>query len=138
MVKAKSIDAEEVEKDEYEEVSLEERIITMEKKINWILGLVVVVTILSLLLCVFVLQDDNGTYSNNGTTNNESSETEEEYNSTYDVSAFKEIKAQNIEKESKNKTIMIYIGRSTCGYCVQFVPILTNVQKTLGGYTTSR
>ena len=31
---------------------------------------------------------------------------------------------------------MIYIGRSTCGYCVQFVPVLTQVQKELGGYTT--
>ena len=48
----------------------------------------------------------------------------------------REIKPKDIEKESKNKTILVYIGRETCGYCVQYVPFLTEVQKTLGSYTT--
>ena len=127
---------EEIEElDEYEEVSLEDRVIGMEKKVNWILGLCVIITILSLLISVFVL---TGEGSKNNTSNNETNteEKEQETSNSYDVSAFKEIKAQDIAKESKNKKIMVYIGRSTCGYCVQFVPILTQVQKTLGGYTT--
>ena len=127
--------AKEIEKDEYEDVSLEERVVSMEKKINWILGLLVLITIFSLLIMVFVLQDGNTSTRKGENTTSETEETQS-YSANYDVSAFKEIKAQDIAKESKNKTIMVYVGRETCGYCIQFVPILTSVQKSLGGYTT--
>lgn len=137
--KAKEIEEKEeiIEEDEYEEVSNEERIANIEKKVNWILGLCVLVTILTLLISVFVISGD-GTknYSNSSSESSEKESSDEQSNSSsYDVSSFKEIKAKDIEKESKNKTIVIYIGRSTCGYCVQYVPILKSVQEKFG-YTT--
>ena len=36
---------------------------------------------------------------------------------------------RDLKKLSKGKTILVYIGRSTCGYCVQFVPVLKEVQE---------
>ena len=63
-----------------------------------------------------------------GTTDSQSGKPTE-VSADYDVSAFKEIKAQDIKKESKGKNILIYVGRSSCGYCVQYVPVLTQVQE---------
>jgi len=126
-----------IEEDEYSEVSNEERIANIEKKVNWILGLCVLVTILTLLISVFVISSD-GTKNYSNSSSSEKGTAEEQSNnssSSYDVSSFKEIKAKDIEKESKNKTIIIYIGRSTCGYCVKYVPVLKTVQEKFG-YTT--
>lgn len=111
--------------DEYEELTLEDRVMNIEKKVNWTFGLAVIITIISVLLLIFVLAD--GTSSSNSNTNGEPTESSE-VASDYDVSEFKEIKAQDIAKESKGKNIIIYVGRSTCGYCVQYVPILKEVQ----------
>lgn len=111
--------------DEYEELTLEDRVMNIEKKVNWTFGLAVIITIISVLLLIFVLAD--GTSSSNSNTNDEPAESSE-VASDYDVSEFKEIKAQDIAKESKGKNILIYVGRSTCGYCVQYVPILKEVQ----------
>ena len=111
--------------DEYEELTLEDRVMNIEKKVNWTFGLAVIITIISVLLLIFVLAD--GTNSSNSNTNSEPTESSE-VASDYDVSEFKEIKAQDIAKESKGKNIIIYVGRSTCGYCVQYIPILKEVQ----------
>ncbi len=111
--------------DEYEELTLEDRVMNIEKKVNWTFGLAVIITIISVLLLIFVLAD--GTSSSNSNTNGEPTESSE-VASDYDVSEFKEIKAQDIAKESKGKNIIIYVGRPTCGYCVQYVPILKEVQ----------
>lgn len=111
--------------DEYEELTLEDRVMNIEKKVNWTFGLTVIITIISVLLLIFVLADGA---DNSGTGTNESGENSTEVAADYDVSEFKEIKAQDIKKESKGKNIIIYIGRSTCGYCVQYVPILKEVQ----------
>ena len=111
--------------DEYEELTLEDRVMNIEKKVNWTFGLAVIITIISVLLLIFVLAD--GTNSSNSNTNSEPTESSE-VASDYDVSEFKEIKAQDIAKESKGKNIIIYVGRPTCGYCVQYVPVLKEVQ----------
>lgn len=47
----------------------------------------------------------------------------------YDISKFDEISAKDIESKSKDKTIVVYIGRETCGYCVKFIPVLQEVQE---------
>ena len=112
--------------DEYEELTLEDRVMNIEKKVNWTFGLTVVITIISVLLLIFVLAD--GTDKSESGSSESSSGEPTEVAQDYDVSEFKEIKAQDIKKESKGKNILIYVGRSTCGYCVQYVPVLKEVQ----------
>ena len=119
------------EYDEYEELSLEDRVMNIEKKVTAVLWLVVITMIVAILSLIFVISDDTSK-SESGTGTDT---TETESNSEYDVSKFTEIKAQDIEDLSKGKTILVYIGRSTCGYCVQFVPVLKEVQEK-HSYTT--
>ena len=118
--------------DEYEELTLEDRVANIEKKVNWTFGLTVVITIISVLILIFVLAGDTEKVANNSNENGNSAEVAEEY----DVSAFKEIKAQDIKKESKGKNILIYVGRSSCGYCIQYVPVLKEIQEKYNKYTT--
>ena len=40
--------------DEYEELTLEDRVINIEKKVNWTFGLAVVITIISVLILIFI------------------------------------------------------------------------------------
>ena len=132
---AKKVEEKDVEKelelDEYEELSLEDRVMNIEKKVTAVLWLVVITMIVAILSLIFVISDDSSkAKSNEGTET-----TEKETNSEYDVSKFKEVKAQDLKKLSKDKTILVYIGRSTCGYCVQFVPVLKEVQEK-HSYTT--
>ena len=65
--------------------------------------------------------------------------TEEETDKTseYDVSMFTEkTTTEAVESIKKGDTEVVYIGRSTCGYCVKFLPILQQAQKEYG-YTTT-
>lgn len=71
-----------------------------------------------------------------GSNNENTSVTESsEYNTDYDVSPFKEISAKNIEKETKGKLSVVYIGRESCGWCAAFLPNLWNAQDEYG-FTT--
>lgn len=54
---------------------------------------------------------------------------EEESDKELDVSMFEEIQPNNIEKLSKGKTIVVFLGRSSCKYCVNFAEVLSDVQK---------
>ncbi len=86
-----------------------------------ILGLLVVNT-------CFVLFD-SGT--------NTTKETEEEETSDYDVSSFKAIDETEFLATVKDTDLqVIYLGRSTCGYCVQFLPTMKQAQEEYG-YTTN-
>lgn len=49
---------------------------------------------------------------------------------SYDVSKFKAINTEQfIDAYKGSETKLIYLGRPDCGYCVKFVPILTEVQE---------
>lgn len=62
--------------------------------------------------------------------------TEEQINSNYDVSMFKEVTMDEaIDLFDSKETKLIYIGRATCGYCIQFLPALQQAQ-TEYGYQT--
>lgn len=65
----------------------------------------------------------------------QSTDDNDELSGDYDISKFDEIKATDISSESKDKTILVYIGRETCGYCVKFIPVLQEVQEK-HSYTT--
>lgn len=61
---------------------------------------------------------------------------DEEDNTNYDVSKFRELKVNEVLKLFDDNSLhIVYMGRPTCYYCVQFVPILNKVQESLG-YTT--
>ena len=124
---------------EEKELTLEDRIANMEKKTSAILILSVVIAILSLVtMCVTIFGGNSGNKntSKEPTEATEPTEEGEPVSYEYDVSKFNEISASDIAKVSKDKTILLYIGRSTCGYCIQYVPVLQEVQDKYGKYTT--
>ena len=51
---------------------------------------------------------------------------------TYDTSAYTIIKPSDIEKESKDKTIVLWIGRQSCGYCTMFEPYFRKAANNYG------
>ena len=57
-------------------------------------------------------------------------------NTEYDVSSFKEISYNDfMDKYKDENKSLIYIGRSTCIHCINFLPILKQAQKEYD-YTT--
>ena len=63
--------------------------------------------------------------------------TEEETNTEYDVSSFNAInETQFLATVKKSDLQVIYLGRSTCGYCIQFLPSIKQAQ-TDYKYTTN-
>ena len=67
------------------------------------------------------------TYGSNNGGNNSGEPTEQA--TSYDTSSFKTIMPSDIKKESKNETIVVLWARQSCGYCVAYAPILTEVAK---------
>lgn len=53
-------------------------------------------------------------------------------NDSYDTSAFKEISVTDIVTESKNETIVVWLGIPTCGYCQAYAPLLAEVADEYG------
>ena len=53
-------------------------------------------------------------------------EKEEDKETEYDVSMFKSITSNDFINmfNEKNKTYFVYTGRSSCGFCVKFLPVL--------------
>lgn len=49
----------------------------------------------------------------------------------YDVSEFTKISAKDIESLSKDKTMVIMIGRPSCGWCAAFAPNLSGLESEL-------
>ncbi len=89
-------------------------------------ALIVIGVLLALNLCVNLI---NGTKN----TNNSKTTTEEEELGEYDVSQFEELTVSELDEKIKaGGTQVVYIGRSTCGYCVKFVPVLKEAQNDLG------
>ena len=89
-------------------------------------ALIIISILLALNLCVNLIT---------GTNNNKKSESTitEEENTEYDVSEFEELTTSELaEKVKAGGTQVVYIGRSTCGYCVKFIPTLKQAQKDLG------
>ena len=124
----KIIDDEDEDSDEeYEEITMEERLVLIEKKITFILVFLVIIAIMTFVTLVCSLRGDSTT-----PTTNTGDDTYIPETTTYDTSAFKEIKGTDIATESKNETIVVMIGRQSCGFCAQFAPVLEQVSKSYG------
>ena len=65
-----------------------------------------------------------------------STESTEEVSGEYDVSMFTELTTSDaLKKISVGSKYVVYIGRSTCGYCIQFLPNLQKAQEEYGYQT---
>ena len=110
----------------------------MEKNLSKILVcLYIIVAILLVNTIVLIVSNgsiDTSSLSDNASNSNGNSESAE--NTEYDVSMFDEITTDDLEDVANSDTPqVVYIGRSTCGYCVQFLPSLQKAQSEYG-YTT--
>ena len=120
--------------EEKEELTLDERVKLMEKKLNIVMILTIVIAVIATVSMFIIIFKGTGS-SKKKTETTENNEETQEVIQEYDVSAFKEVSASEVSGLGKDKVALLYIGRSTCGYCVQYVPTLTSVQKKYG-YTT--
>lgn len=103
-----------------EEITIEDRIINIEKKTNTTLVLMVITVLLVFITMLFTINNSN----NSSTTSTEETET-----STYSTDAFDVIKGTDIATESKGKTIVVMMGRQGCGYCAAYAPVLGLAQE---------
>ncbi len=63
----------------------------------------------------------------------ETSTNETETSYDYDVSMFKTIDEDEfVNKYNGSELSVVYFGRATCGYCVQFLPVLQQAQSDYG------
>lgn len=107
-------------------VSVTKEIITNEANteiLNKILvclyAIIVVLVINTTILLV------KGNSSSTATTSKE----EPQETTEYDVSMFTKVTSDNIKEAVSSDTAkLVYVGRSTCGYCVKFLPVLQKAQ----------
>lgn len=102
----------------------------MLEKIQKTLYVLIVLVIIGLIIGIV-------NSSNISKIDTKSSGTEEEETVTeYDVSEFNKVDYAGLVEAVDNKDYtVIYFGRETCGYCVQFVPIMKQAQEDYG-FTT--
>jgi len=113
-----------LEDEDYEEISVEERVVGIEKKVNIILIVVILTCLFSLLSMIFAINGGNGDTSYGESQGNDTT-IADDY--SYDTSAFKEISASDIKSESKNETIVVWLGRQGCSYCAAYAPQIKQV-----------
>ena len=128
--KVKKVDVVEkdIDNDDYEEenLTIEERVINIEKKVKASFALNVITTILIVFLLVLLLGGGNaGDMSNTSGTDSSSG-------SGYDTSSFNAIAPEQIASLSDNKTIVVWIGYQECGYCQAYAPLLAQVTQEYG------
>lgn len=139
MVKNKKYVKEDLEElDEEETLEEDNYEVTYESKeefnlVNEVKGLKILtcisicITIISLLLSLVILSKvSNGSNtSTNNTGSDSSTDTGTSEEVEYDTSMFTEISVDDfMEMYKENKTYFVYTGRSSCGYCVAFLPFL--------------
>ena len=107
--------------EEFEELSISDRLVNIEKKNNIILVISIATIFLCLCSMIYIINGDNTSYANEQTTQT----SESDY--TYDTSGLDEIKATDIEKESDGETIVVVVARQGCSYCAQYMPVITKV-----------
>ena len=110
----------------------------MEEKIRNLTFIVILGFIIMFILIIgLYFKDGSSSQSNNSSQSSSSSQGSSSGSTDYDVSAMNEVdvdEALNLFEEEG--THVLYIGRSTCSVCVQFVPVLNEVQENMG-FTTN-
>ena len=117
--------------DDYEEVPLEERLASIEKKTNVTFWLVIAILVVVSLNMLFTL-NGNSNEDTTTTTSDTTQSTNSQSTSGYDTSAFNTITPDKIKSLSDGKTIVVWLGYQGCGYCKQYAPVLAQVTKEFG------
>lgn len=123
----KSFVEEEIE-DDYEELSVEDRLFNIEKKVNTNLIISVITIILVIITMIFAITNKSTKTENTSTTNNQSN-TNNSSSYNYSTDLFDEIDPANIAQESKGKTIVVMIGKQGCSACAMYAPTLVLLQE---------
>ncbi len=104
----------------------------MEEKIRN-LTFIVILGFIIMFILIIGLYFRNGGSSSNTTNNGSNSGGSASSNSNYDVSNMEEVDVDEaLALFEEEGTHVLYMGRSTCSVCVQFVPVLNEVQQNLG------
>lgn len=105
----------------------------MEETLSKILKCLYVLIVIMIINTIVLIAGISG---NGSSKNDENQTTTEEENTEYDVSMFTSIDADGMVSAFNSSDMqVIYLGRATCGYCVQFLPTLQQAQSEFG-YTT--
>lgn len=92
--------------------------------------------IVLLIINLFVIIIVNGDTKESKETGTSNQDTETEKTAEYDVSMFEAIDVDGLKEAFDSDEVqVIYLGRSTCGYCVQFLPVLQQAQSEFGYQT---
>lgn len=95
-----------------------------------LLSLYAIIAILVVNTTVLLLKDVKWGTTSDGANTNVGGNTGSEQ---YDVSMFTSVTADTLkEATASDDAKIVYIGRSTCGHCVNFLPILQQAQKDYG------
>lgn len=113
---------------EYENLTMEDRIINIEKKVKASFVLNVITMLLLAFLVLLLL--GSGNIGDTDTSNGTGADTQE--SGGYDTSAFNTISSDQIASLSKNKTIVVWIGYQACGFCQAYAPLLAQVTQEYG------
>ena len=109
----------------------------MEEKLRNLTFIVILgFIILGILIIGLYFKGGSSSSNNSSNTTNTNSESSSA-DSDYDVSAMNEVDVDEaLALFEEEGTHVLYIGRSGCTYCRQFVPVLNEVQEELG-FTTN-
>lgn len=110
------------ETEEFEELSIDERLNNIEKKVTIVLVISIATIFFSLCSMIYIINGNNNSYDD---TNTQEEYDESDY--TYDTSDLEEIKATDIKKLSDDETIVVVIARQGCSFCAQYIPVLTKI-----------
>ena len=106
----------------------------MEEKIRNLTFIVILGFVVTFILIIGLYFRDGGTSSNTTTENNSGGSSSS--TSEYDVSNMTAVDVDGaVDLFDEEGTHVLYIGRSNCSVCIQFVPVLNQVQEDLG-FTT--
>ena len=104
------------------------------EKINATLNKIFIALILIICLLFIIMV---GVFNKNNTSTSTETIKTEDSTDTYDVSKFNEkTVTQLLTEKNSNDIEVVYIGRSTCGYCLKFLPILKEAQNNFKYKTT--
>ena len=109
----------------------------MEEKLRNLTFIVILGFIILGILIIGLYFKDGSSSSNNSSNNTNTNSESSSADSDYDVSAMNEVDVDEaLALFEEEGTHVLYIGRSGCTYCRQFVPVLNEVQEELG-FTTN-
>lgn len=116
--------------DSKEKEEMDEEVIVNKGEVNELKNIKLIsivslcVSVVTLILTLVILNKVSGNSTYKSENKNGTDSSEEVVG--YDVSKFESITAGDFIDmfEADDETYFVYTGRSTCGYCVQFVPVL--------------